>query len=223
MAAEVRSELELRLPSDLPHREAVIEGAARHLELIEATNRQFNLTRITSPSDAVIKHVLDSVLPWRLFREARHVLDAGSGAGFPGIPLSLALPQVRFTLAESVQKKARFIQSAVEALGLRNVEVLPVRAEDYLKSASPDILTARAVAPVERAVALFGAAMRKGTRLLLYKGPDADAEIGDAARELIKARARASVAMRYELPEGLGSRTVVEVTSSAPGAAAGSR
>lgn len=199
MRDEVRRELNLRLPPDLPNREAVIEGASRHLELIDEANRQFNLTRITSPAEAAVKHVLDSVLPWRLFAGARHVLDAGSGAGFPGIPLALVLPEVLFTLAESIQKKARFIASSVKELGLANAEVVAVRAEDYLKTNSVDVITARAVAPVERAVKLF-----KGSRLLLYKGPDAEAEIAQA-------KARASIVMRYELPEGAGSRTVVEV------------
>ena len=79
-------ELEDVLPSDLPNREIVVSKAAKHLELIVEANQHFNLTRILNPREAAIKHVLDSVMPWRYFEGTRTVLDAGTGAGFPGIP-----------------------------------------------------------------------------------------------------------------------------------------
>lgn len=124
------SELNAVLPAGLPHRDAVIAGGAKHLELIVEANKVLNLTRITSPREAAIKHVLDSVIPWALFRDADHVLDAGTGAGFPGIPLAIVLPETRFTLAESIQKKARFVESALKELKLPNVEITPRRAEE---------------------------------------------------------------------------------------------
>ena len=205
-------ELSQILPPDLPHRDACIAGAARHLELIVEINQQFNLTRILSPRDAAIKHVLDAVLPWRLFAGARRVADAGSGAGFPGIPLALVLPETKFTLLESTQKKARFLETAVAALALSNVTVLPVRAEDWLATNPVDIVTARAVAPLTRAAALFAPALRKGARILLYKGPDAEAEIAAAGAEAARQVQRLRVIERYELPDSLGSRTIVEMT-----------
>ena len=137
-------ELQRVLPPDLPHREQVIQKAALHLGLIEEINQVMNLTRIVSASDAAIKHVFDSVWPWRHFAKAHHVLDIGSGAGFPGIPLALCLPGVRFTLSESIQKKARFLADACRQLHLENVQVVPDRAEQLLQSGSFDLLTARA-------------------------------------------------------------------------------
>ena len=107
------AELTQLLPQDLPHRENVIAKAARHLELIVEMNQVMNLTRILNPREAAIKHVLDSVLPWRLFEGASHVVDAGTGAGFPGVPLSLVLPETEFSLLDATQKKARFVESAV--------------------------------------------------------------------------------------------------------------
>jgi 16S rRNA (guanine527-N7)-methyltransferase len=206
-------ELAALLPQDLPHRDDVIARASRHLDLIVEANQQFNLTRITGVRDAAIKHVLDSVLPWRHFAGAYRVLDAGSGAGFPGIPLALVLPEVKFVLAESVGKKARFIEAAVKDLGLANVTVEPRRAEECLIGlARPGVIvTARAVAPLTRAVPLFAPAMKRGVRALLYKGPDSEAEITEAAQELRRARAEAKVLDRYELPDSLGTRTMVEL------------
>jgi 16S rRNA (guanine527-N7)-methyltransferase len=151
--------------------------------------------------------VLDSVLPWRLFHDALHVLDAGTGAGFPGIPLALVLPKTRFTLAESIQKKARFVESVLDELKLPNVEITPRRAEE-LKA---DVITARALAPIPRVLSLFRPVLKAGTRVLLYKGPDADREIAEAAAEAAKMRARMEVVMRYDLPDSLGARTIVQI------------
>lgn len=213
-SVDFEEQLNLVLPADLPERAAVIEKGGLHLALIEEANRQFNLTRITGPREAAIKHVLDSVMPWELFASAGRVLDAGTGAGFPGIPLALVLPSTRFTLAESIQKKARFVESAVARLGLGNVSMEARRAEELLADGRKvDILTARAVAPISRALTLFGPAMKQGTRLLLYKGPDVEQEIAEAATEARKRRVRVEVVLRYELPEGQGSRTIVEIAA----------
>jgi 16S rRNA (guanine527-N7)-methyltransferase len=212
----VSFEQELRcvLPQDVPNRDAVAVTAARHLDMIVEANRQFNLTRITGEREAAIKHVVDSVMPWRLFAEVREVVDAGSGAGFPGVPLAIALPSVRFVLSESIGKKARFIQAAVEELELTNVHVTPERAEELLRRVHADVLTARAVAPVGRAAPLFARALKQGTRALFYKGPDAQAEIDEAKPELQKHQLQARVVFTYDLPDALGSRTVVEIAAT---------
>lgn len=199
-------ELNALLPADLPHRDTVIQKSAAHLDLIVEANRIMNLTRILDAREAAIKHVLDSVIPWRAFADAKIVVDVGTGAGFPGIPLALVLPQTRFVLLESIQKKARFVQSVVDALQLPNVEVHPVRAEHWLATHKADILTARAVAPLSKAFPLFAPALRRGLRALFYKGPDAEQEIAEAT----KGKGTASVILRYDLPDGLGTRTLVE-------------
>ena len=200
-------ELDRVLPAEIPHRERLIAKAAQHLQLIVTANEHMNLTRLTSPEEAAIKHICDSVAPWRHFAQARRVLDAGTGAGFPGLPLSLVLPDVRFTLAESTQKKARFVDNAVESLELGNVRVVSVRAEEAALSEKPDIITARAIAPLHRILDLFAKPLKQGARLILYKGPDIEAELAEARRH----RVAAEVLCRYELPNGFGMRTLVSV------------
>jgi 16S rRNA (guanine527-N7)-methyltransferase len=204
-------ELRELLPADLPFREDCIAGAARHLDLIVEANQHFNLTRIVNPREAAIKHVVDSVMPWRLFQGVDHVADAGSGAGFPGIPLALVLPDTRFTLLESTQKKARFLESVVRALKLPHVEVRADRAEEWLDTHRAAIVTARAVAPLKRAASLFAPALRGGTRVLFYKGPDAETEIAEAAPETARRQLRLRIIERYELPDAMGVRTIVEM------------
>lgn len=205
------SELNSLLPDDLPHRAQVVSFAARHLELIVEANQVLNLTRIVDVREAAIKHVLDSVLPWRLFAGARVIVDAGTGAGLPGIPLSLVLPDSQFVLLESIQKKTRFVESVLERLQLRNVQALPMRAEDWLKYNQATLITARAMAPLERAVPLFAPALKQGARALLYKGPDTAKEIEAAAAEIRKRHLNVQEVFRYELPDGAGTRTIVEM------------
>ena len=204
---ELQDELARVLPPEIPHRDRLIQVSSSHIAQIMAANEYMNLTRISDAREAAIKHIFDSVAPWEMFRNARRVLDAGTGAGFPGVPLSVVLPEARFTLAESTRKKAHFVESVVDTLELPNVKVAAERAEDLLSSCRPDVITARAVAPLHRLVELFGKALKNGTRLLLYKGPDVQTEID----ELRGLRVVAEVVKRYELPDELGSRTLVRV------------
>ena len=213
MGVQFKEELARVLPVDLPNRDRLIEKAAQHLQLIAVVNEQMNLTRLTSPQEAAIKHVYDSVAPWRHFENAERILDAGTGAGFPGIPLSIVLPHVRFTLSESIQKKARFVDSVIDTLELPNVRVTAERAEKVAATQRLDIITARAVAPIARILDLFRKPLQQGMRLVLYKGPDVDAELAKAQ----SCRAAATVLCRYELPDELGTRTLIELKTSSAG------
>ena len=205
-------ELDAILPGDLPRREIVVACASRHLEMIVEINEVMNLTRITTPRDAAIKHVLDSVMPWRLFAGAKRVLDAGTGPGFPGLPLALVLPETSFTLAESTGKKARFVESVISDLKIENARVLAERVEDIGKREKFEIVTARAFAPMPKALKMLAPLLKKGTRALLYKGPEVATEIAEAEREAKALGVVFEIVMRYELPDGLGTRNIVQIT-----------
>ncbi len=208
---QFQPELVQILPDDLPLRELVIQKAALHLDCIVAANEYMNLTRITNPREAAIKHVLDSVIPWRLFADARKVLDAGTGPGFPGIPLAIVLPQTRFLLAESIQKKARFVDSVLTELQLPNASISAERAEELGRDGGIEIITARALAPVTRVLGLFAKQLKAGAKILLYKGPDAEREITDAGKEAARLRVGMKIAMRYDLPDAMGTRAIIEI------------
>lgn len=213
--AAFAAELEAILPPDLPSRDRAVSLGARHLSLVTDINEQMNLTRITSPREAAVKHILDSVLPWTHLAEARNILDLGSGAGFPGIPLALVFPDKRFVLVESIGKKARFLEQAVEHLGLANVDVEAARAEDLLRTVNIDCVVVRAVTAVGKLMRLLEPVLHRTPTLLLYKGPDIETELREAGPELRHVHMHAEVAMRYELPYGYGTRSLVLLTHAA--------
>jgi 16S rRNA (guanine527-N7)-methyltransferase len=213
---QFEDELARFLPLDLPNREPFIRRAAQHLGLIAQVNEHMNLTRLTNPREAAIKHVYDSIAPWQCFRGAKRILDAGTGAGFPGVPLALVMPEIQFTLSESIQKKARFVESVVDTLDLRNVRVTHERAEDVAMNHQIDVITARAIAPLSRILDLFRKPLKRGVRLILYKGPDVNAELEEAHNHRVSAR----LICRYDLPEDLGTRSLLEITANSAGRAA---
>jgi len=101
-----------------------------YIALLTKWNAAYNLTAIRVPTDMVSKHLLDS-LSVLSFLQGKQIVDVACGAGLPGIPLALACPDRRFVLLDSQAKKTRFVTHAITTLGLRNVEVVHSRAEDY--------------------------------------------------------------------------------------------
>ena len=126
----------------------------RYAAELAAWNRRINLTAITEPGEVRVKHFLDSLscLPAMRQTDFSRIIDVGTGAGFPGIPLKIALPDIQLTLIESVGKKTAFLAHIVQVLGLDGVEILTARAEDVGRMPdhreSYDWALARAVAPV---------------------------------------------------------------------------
>lgn len=155
------------------------ESVARLLEFVELLmrwNQAYNLTAVRDPSEMVVKHLLDSlaVLP-HVTRGP--VEDVGAGAGLPGIPLAIALPDTRFVLLDSNGKKTRFMVQAAASLKLRNVEVVQARAEDYRPVEPFATVLSRAFASLGDFVKLAGHGCAVGGRLLAMKGAYPDDEL----------------------------------------------
>lgn len=140
-----------------------------HLDLVDEWSERMNLTAIRERPQQVTKHLLDSLSIAPHLRGQR-VADVGSGAGFPGIPLAILRPDVRFALVESTGKKCRFLEHVRDTLGLANVEVVQSRAEAYKPDTRFDTVLARAVGPVADLVRNAGALVAGGGRLLAMKG-----------------------------------------------------
>lgn len=141
-------------------------------------------TSLTDPSLAVDAHVADALVALELeqARAARRVADLGSGAGFPGLVLAAALPQARVALVESSSKKCAFLARAAEAMGLRNAEVVPARAEQWTEGVGRcDLVTARAVAPLNVLVEYAAPLLVEGGALVAWKGGRDEGEEADGA------------------------------------------
>ncbi|MFW5926797.1 MAG: 16S rRNA (guanine(527)-N(7))-methyltransferase RsmG [Wenzhouxiangella sp.] len=146
-----------------------------YLELLARWNRAYNLTAIESPEAMVDRHLLDSlsILPW--IRGTR-ILDAGTGAGLPGVVLAIARPECHFVLVDSNGKKIRFLRQVRRELGLDNIEPVQARIEDLAPEPVPDLVVARALAPLPRLVGQLEPFLARGAGLLAMKGRMAQSE-----------------------------------------------
>ncbi len=168
--------------------ENALERFSRFQEMLLRANEQFNLTRVPDdPAEAADRNYLDSLSLLASVPEVRlgtrTLLDLGSGAGFPGIPLSIAMPETRVTLMDSLGKRVSFLNRVIEELGLNAVAV-HARAEEAAKLPSYrerfDLVTARAVAAMPTLTEWAMPFVRVGGIFAAYKGPSVDEELSRA-------------------------------------------
>ncbi len=185
-------------------------------------NAKFNLTTITSPDEIRIKHFLDSLTCLRVIPEQGtfSLIDIGTGAGFPGIPLVIINPSIKLTLVESVGKKADFCRIAVEELHLSNTQVVPNRAEtigqDKNFRESYDWAVARAVAPLPVLAEYLLPLIRVGGSMLAQKGGDVDNEIDQAENAIKILGGKLDSVIPISLPSGMGKRTLIRIGKITP-------
>ncbi|MEG1514785.1 MAG: 16S rRNA (guanine(527)-N(7))-methyltransferase RsmG [Clostridia bacterium] len=164
----------------------------RYHEMLVSAGKVMNLTRVPDdPLEAVDRNYLDSLTPLAvpgLMQGARTLVDVGSGAGFPGIPLAIALPQLRVTMVDALSKRVGFLQSVIDALGLLNATAVHARLEDAARMpmlrGQFDLATARAVADTAVLCEWALPFLRVGGQLIAYKGPAIDEELPRAAQAL---------------------------------------
>jgi 16S rRNA (guanine527-N7)-methyltransferase len=141
----------------------------RLLDELDDWNQRMNLTAIRERPAQITKHLLDS-LSVQPFLHGERVLDVGTGAGFPGLPLAIVNPSKQFVLLDSTAKKLKFIEHACGLLELPNVQTVHTRAENFRPAQRFDIVVSRAVGPVEQFVKWAGHLCVGGGRLLAMKG-----------------------------------------------------
>jgi 16S rRNA (guanine527-N7)-methyltransferase len=139
------------------------------LDLLGEWNERINLTAIRTRGEMILKHLLDS-LSVQPFVRGPLVVDVGTGAGFPGLPLALLNPDVRFVLIDGTAKKIAFVRAAAEALGLANVEPMHVRAEDYRPAERASSVVSRALGSLDLFATRAGHLLGPGGELLAMKG-----------------------------------------------------
>lgn len=197
------------------HRERYEKFAALLLDY----NKICNLTSVTDEKGVTYKHFYDSIAGEGLIPVGSSVVEIGSGGGFPSIPLAVLREDLRFTLIESTAKKCRFLQTAVDSLSLKRVQVENIRAEEGAHSPAMrekyDCAVARAVAQLNTLCEYCLPFVRVGGRFIAYKG-DAAEEIEGARNAIRMLGGEIEKTVGYELPEDLGRRTLVVIKKIKP-------
>ena len=167
-------QLSLAQPIDENQQEKLI----KYVELLNKWNKTYNLTAVRKPEQMVTRHLLDSLSICPYLR-GKNILDVGTGAGLPGIPLAIVFPERQFTLLDSNNKKTRFVVQAVSELELSNVDVVQSRVEEYKPDASFDTITTRAYSAIGGMVEQTSHLMAKNGVFLAMKGANPVAEIDE--------------------------------------------
>ncbi|OQK16654.1 16S rRNA (guanine(527)-N(7))-methyltransferase RsmG [Methyloprofundus sedimenti] len=163
---------------------AQIDTLLAFVTLIEKWNKAFNLTAICDRDEILRLHILDSlaVLP---FITGNKIIDVGTGAGLPGIPLAIFMPEVQFTLLDSNSKKTRFVQQAVLELKLKNVEIVHGRVENLARKGEYDAVVSRAFASLIDIMDLTEYLLQSEGVLIAMKGQIPEQELKNISRSYL--------------------------------------
>jgi 16S rRNA (guanine527-N7)-methyltransferase len=176
------------LALNLPLSDLQVDRLLDYLALLGKWNKSYNLTAITDPEKMLCYHLLDSLAIHNAVKPASSALDVGTGAGLPGIPLAIAMPEMKWTLLDSNGKKTRFLQQALAHCNISNATVVKSRVEDYHAAEPFDIIVSRAYASLSGFVENVKHLSQPETRLLTMKTSLDSAEAGamDGTKYLIE-------------------------------------
>ena len=200
---------------------AQAEQFAIHGQSLVQWNRKINLTAITDPLQMAAKHFLDAIAPLQQLPAEGHLLDIGTGGGFPGLPLKIMAPGLSMTLIDGVRKKVNFVKAVVRRLNLKEIEALHIRCEELARDSSRrehyEIIVSRAVAQIEPLVRLAAPLLAPNGRIILYQGPrqtDGSAGPPDSSGITLDRRSFTKTTLTYNLPFVGDARAITILQSS---------
>lgn len=200
--------------------DAQLLSLKKYAEYVFQTNQLFNLTAYSNIEMIYEKGIYDSLcFPLSQFKKNTSILDLGSGAGFPGIPLKIVYPQLQMTLLEPTLKKTQFLMDTIQKLQLRTIQALSQRAEVMARDSNfkpLDYVVARAVAPLPILLELSLPLIKVGGQALIYKGKDYLAEIALAKNALRVLGATIVEVKTHRLPTNHDQRAMLVIEKTMP-------
>ena len=196
---------------DIELSEKQAEQFKNYYDLLIEWNSKINLTAITDYNEVLVKHFEDSISIMNILdmNSVDSVIDIGTGAGFPGIPIKIMFPHIKLTLLDSLNKRINFLNLVIEELGLDNVKTIHGRAEDYAKDAeyreNYDLVVSRAVANLSTLSELCLPFVKVGGYFISYKSDKSNEEIENAkhAYDLLGGKLIDVFTLRPSTPVGI--------------------
>ncbi|OKZ65628.1 MAG: 16S rRNA (guanine(527)-N(7))-methyltransferase RsmG [Clostridium sp. 28_12] len=190
-----------------------IEQFYKYMNLLIEWNEKMNLTAITEPKEIILKHFIDSITILKYIDDNSKLVDVGTGAGFPGVPLSIMNPTLKITLVDSLNKRLIFLQEVVKELNLKNIEIVHARAEEFGQNKNYrekfDIATSRAVANLATLSEYIVPLVKIGGKIISMKASNAKEEINDAQKAIEVLGGKIEKIEEFDLPESDIGRTII--------------
>lgn len=190
-----------------------LEKFYSYMSLLLEWNEKMNLTAITEPNEIILKHFVDSLTILNEINNNSKVVDVGTGAGFPGIPLSIANESLKITLVDSLNKRLIFLQEVIDKLELKNIEIVHSRAEDFGQNKkyreSFDIATSRAVANLSTLSEYLIPLVKINGKCICMKASDVEEEINQAKNAINVLGGTIEKIEEFKLPESDIGRTII--------------
>ncbi len=189
----------------------------KYYEMLTDWNEKINLTAITDKDEVWLKHFEDSlsIVKIKDMDHTESVIDVGTGAGFPGLPIKIAYPHIKLTLLDSLDKRIRFLEAVVRELGLTDVTCIHGRAEDFSRSPEYrekyDLCVSRAVAGLSVLSELCIPFVKPGGSFVAYKSEKAEAEIAEAENALAILNGRIKTTEEFTLSDNVQKRVLIDI------------
>ena len=192
-----------------------VEKVNKYMLLILAWNKKINLTAITDEREIILKHFVDSLTVLKYINEKDNIIDVGTGAGFPGIPIAIMMPNVKITLLDSLNKRINFLNEVIKELDLKNVETIHSRSEDcgkdMLYREKYDISIARAVANLSTLSEYLLPFVKIGGKMICMKGSEIEEELKNAQYAIKVLGGKIIARDEFTLPESDIKRNIIIV------------